>query len=201
MTLNENAHYEPTFAKGNDGRLYRLQYRGFRVWTIDVQAVDRVWHRGDSRTFDDLMAWGTKRHHIGEGGLVRDLGIRLSGDLGRRHRRLGCDARVLGNGVTTEQLVIWGRKRETDVERIIHGELGRRGGATIWVEKSHHGRPTERIGLKHGFMTRDDILEHLTEVDRNMPGVNTVQLNALLKRVINHWAVLMVVSMKFDGKA
>lgn len=201
MSWNDNAYYEPTFAKGHDGRLYRLQYRGFRAWTIDVQAVDRVWLRGDPMTFDALADWGTTLRSRGEGGLVRDLGIRLSGDLGRRHRRLGCDARVLGSGVTTEQLVIWGRKRETDVERVIHGELGPRGGATIWVEKSHHGRPTERVGLKHGFMTREDILEHLNDVDKNMPGVKTVQLNALIKRVLNHWADLMVVSMKLDGKA
>ena len=152
-------------------------------------------------TFDEVTAWGTGRRLLGEEGLVRDLGIRMTGDLARRHRRLGCSARTLGSGTTTEQLVIWGRKRETDVRRTIHGELGPRGGATIWVEKSHHGRPTERLGVRHGFMCRDDILEHLHEVDRNMPVVKLVQLNALLKVVINHWADLMVVSMKLDGRA
>lgn len=201
MSWNENAQYEPTFAKGNDGRLYRLQYRGFRSWTIDVQSVDRTWRAGEPMTFDELTAWGAERRGVGEDGLVRDLGIRMSGELRRRHRLLGCHARVLGSGVTNEELVIWGRRRRTDVRRVISGELGPRGGATIWVDKSNHGRAPQRLGLEHGFMTRGDILEHLQGVDRNLPGVNSVQLNALLRVVVNHWADLMVVSMKLDGRA
>lgn len=196
MHMNDPAHYEPTFAKGNDGRLYRLEYRGFLAWTIDVQPVDRIWRCGEPMTFDEVMSWGAKQRRAGGGGLVRDLGIRLTGDLGRRHRLLGCHARVLGSGVVNERLSIWGRMRDTDVRRVIHGELGPRGGATIWVVKSHHGRHPQRLGLADGFTSREDILEHLKGVDTNLPVVEPVQLRELMRVVNDQWARLRAVRLR-----
>ena len=66
----------------------------------------------------------------------------------------------------------------------------------IWVDESNHGRPPERLGIEHGFMTRDDIPEHLQEVERNLPGVNSMQLNPLLRVLNNRWAVMIVVLIK-----
>ncbi|MCH2145882.1 MAG: hypothetical protein MK082_12165, partial [Phycisphaerales bacterium] len=104
---------------------------------------------------------------------------------GRKYARMVLDSDVW---ITEEEAL--------DLQRIIYGELGPRCGAMVWIEKSHHGRPTDRVRLQHGFMTREDIFEHLDGVDRNMPCVNSIQLNVLLKRDLDHWADLMVVSMK-----
>lgn len=171
---------EPAFARGCDGRLYRLQYQGMYRWSLHASGPKGVWESLEPTTFDELMSWGWMTRRAGDPQLPRALGIRLTGFTTRRHRLLGCDARCLGLFSGMEGSGAWGRYVMTSV----HAETAFDGTIRVWVSRLDMGMPEHGTSVKtwkqSGFTSRRGIDVFLETIEAPLPVLDDALLKSLL---------------------
>ena len=175
---------EPAFARGRDGRRYRLQYQGMYRWSLHASGPKGVWESLEPRTFDELMSWGWMTRRAGDPQLPRALGIRLTGFTTRRHRLLGCDARCLGLFSGMEGSGAWGRYVMTSV----HAETAFDGTIRVWVSRLDMGllkqSTVTSIWKQSGFTSRRGIDVWLETIEAPLPVLDQDLLQPLFDEAV-----------------
>lgn len=176
---------EPTFARGADGRMHRLQYLGRYLWSLHVANPDGSWKPLRPRTFDELVRWGRNVRLAGDPQLPRDLGIRLTGANERRYRLLGCDARCLG--------VHSGEEGDGEARRLaitgVHAETAFDGSIRVWIMR-HLSRLDSRpdpgrteFRERSGLRDLEGIRAWLASIDVRLPPFKVRTVRDLLEQV------------------
>ena len=91
-------NFEPTFAKSADGRSFRLDYISPNVWRLALRVQDGCWTTVFEDGLQTLQSWGRDRRAAGDKRLVRELGIRVSGNFIKRLTALRPDTKLVGWG-------------------------------------------------------------------------------------------------------
>ena len=185
MLKHARSQSEPIFARGQDGRMYRLQYRGMYRWAFHASGPDGVWELLLPKTFDSLMHWGWAMRHAGDPQLPRDLGIRLTGKRTHRHSMLGCHARCLGLDNRTEGEGV----SASTVFTAVHAELAFDGSILVYAQrfKSSDAIPgfEPDVVQRSGLWTRKSIEAWLKDTGVWFPGINYDLVEELRERVRN----------------
>ncbi len=174
---------EPTFARGEDGRMYRLQYQGMYRWRLYASCPGGAWERLWPSAFDELLRWGRETRRAGDPILPYALGIRLTGCTKRRRRLLGCDARCLGG-------MAWKEENGASVRHLftsVHAETAFDGSIRVWARRydaGYGGKDQRTDGWQQtGFQSLEAIRTWLSGLDVKLPKVKARDVRDLLERV------------------
>ena len=152
-------NFEPTFGRSEDGVPYRLDYISACAWRVSRQVEDGSWIEVFDGTLRDLQSWARDRRRSGDVRLVRELGIRVSGNFRTRLFALRPDAKLVGWGCDHVEIGGPGCSYSPLCSFGVFAEPDGLGGVMAWSVCHPRFQPMEEVQLEGaGLQTVEEIL-------------------------------------------